>query len=328
MTMTSLTEKDQLIDSTASQIYELLKKRTDIRNQLLQVYEKLPDKNTEPPEKETLTLGYTIRSTILTGLIASPAFTINYLNKYITPEKYQNVVDKISLGTAGLIGAIGGFKVAKQGMKSVYDWFRYESIRKEIKRLEDKLSEITRSINNIKRQKDFDLYDVLNIHDYEKLYKVFIEFYKNNNDIITEDGINTFISAHPDILPKSKLSDPLFRAYGSYEHNIKYILDTFRNMRNKLILSVAYPDSSSSGDSWFSWNSSGEMVMGIMLIPWYILGAAINEYGKKDNIQRQSSYQKYKQLNEKEYKKYTEIDEADAIINQLKTIMLETVNEQ
>lgn len=304
-------QKETDIEAVGNHIYELLKERSATRNQLLQLYKKLP--NQSIPTKETFSLGYVIGSTILTGLLAGPAFTINYLNKYITPEKYQNTIDKISLGTAGLIGAIGGFKVAKQGIKSMYDWFMYESIRKKINELEDKLNRTTGSISGIRRK---DLYGVLLIDTYEKLYKAFIEF-KNDNAIITKDEIKTFISAHPDMFFSTNTTH--------YNENVTSILNACINVRNKLILSVAKPDSENHG-TWSTGNLSHDIILGlgmILLSPWALLTYAADD----KNTTISSPYQTYRHLNEWEYKKYTEIDLIDVIIQQLKIILFETTNE-
>ena len=300
-------------NSAADQIYELLKKRSAIRNQLLQVYEKLPDKNIAPPAKESFTLSYVIGSTLLTGLVASPAFTINYLNKYITPTRYQDFIDKASLGLAGLIGAIGTFKVTKQGIKSTYDLLRYESIRKQIDELESKLRRTTGSINGIRREHS-DLYDISNMNSYEILYKDFMTFYENNDQIITREKMNVFLSGDADITPSP--SDDLL------------ILKACMNMRNKLILSME--DSNISKSSWSTGNLTHDIILGIraiLIAPWIVLFSALDKYNSKSVDSKISSpYTRYKQLNEWENTKYKEIDKLDTIIKQLKTIVFETAN--
>jgi hypothetical protein len=308
----------------SNQMYDLLKKRDAIYTQLVQVYEKLPNKNIEPPLEKTFTPGYVAGSTILTGLLASPALTINYLNKYITPEKYQNTVDTISLGTAKVIGGMGAFVVASKGIGVMYDWFKYGSIRKRIGSLNNDLNKINTSISKFNGKFNP---SIAYANGHEKLYSAFIEFYRNNHNLLTKKEINHFISTH---------SDTFFSAGTSYSDNVTYILKIFINEKNKLLLPGAVKSSLSNTDVPLF--LAGMSVVAFMLsltattvtAPsplWSILSIpfTINSHFPKS---RPSPYEHYKLSNELDHNLFSKVDLADTIIKKLKRLLLDEANNQ
>lgn len=244
----SLTLAQKLL--IANQIYNFIQKQYALDKQLSDARKKIRSKN-------ILTLRHIIGTGIVTSILAGPALTVNYLNKYITPEKYQNIVEKISAGSAGVIGAIGAFGLAREGAKSFYDIFMYEreqkAVEQEIKKLQNDRSQINKSIENIENQyPDIFATPALN-YDQQKTYEDFINFYNSNYSTIDKQKINTFLQTHPN-------------------YSVDSLLDLCKQKKINIILTMIKPKSTTFLKS--SGNLALDIVVGVLLAPWYLIFAA------------------------------------------------------
>lgn len=249
--------------SISDQIYELLEKKYTLQEQLSVANRKIRTKN-------TLTIGNVIATVTLAGILAGPSLSINYLNQYVTPERYQNFIHKISIGTAGFIGGIGALGLAHQGGRSIYDVFMYEreqnKINQEINTLVDNEKKIDHTINSIQKQYP----ELLNTpsldYDQEQIYQAFMKFYNDNKGRLNKDNLNTFFLAHQN-------------------YSINNLIDLCKHKKINLVLSAT--KQSNRFISWFKStdNLAGDIAAAVLLAPWYLIFSAAR--GMSKNTQEQ-----------------------------------------
>ena len=279
--------------SITDKIYDLLQKRQALDEQLFQTRKKIRTKN-------TITIGDTLLRALFTGIMAGPALSVNYLNKYIRQENYQGIIDKISMGTAGVIGGLSALAFAGQSGRAIYDVFMYEreqkAIQVEIERLHAELKKIDASIDTIKNQYP----NVLKIpsltSNEEQTYQDFINFYLSNLSIINQTKLNTFLVTHKD-------------------YSLLTLIDLCKHKKINIILSMIKSENYNSGlPSLFSFDTNNPglaIASAIMLAPWFLLLAPFVSANKRNS--------------EKEIK---EVSTLNTIIKQLTNLASEQVNKQ
>ncbi len=279
--------------SIADKIYDLLQKRQALDEQLFQTYKQIRTKN-------TVTVGDTLLRALFTGIMVSPALSVNYLNKYIRQENYRGIIDKISMGTAGIIGGLSAFAFARQSGRAIYDFFMYEREQKtvevKIEQLKTDLKKIAVSIETIKNQYP-DVLEIPSLNDnQEQTYEDFMKFYESNLGIINQTKLNTFLLTHQD-------------------YSFLKLIDLCKHKKMNIIVSIIKSENYNSGlSSLFSFDTNNPglaAASAIMLAPWFLLLGLFASNNKRNP--------------EKELK---EVSTLNTIIKQLTNLFSEQVNKQ
>jgi hypothetical protein len=332
----SFTEKDQLIAaketsikeedlpitietklSIANDIYALTLKRKTLNEQWNTLFEKIKPTSTLSQRmigniviSETagdITFAI-IGNTLIAGAISGSALAINYINKYITPEKYQTTVSDLSTGIAKFVSGLAAINVTQQGMQSLYNFFMYgskEQIKNTLEKLSEEINKIQQSIKDIKEKYHF--FDEYISYNEQKTCEEFMNFYNNNHGNINIQNINTFLLTHQD-------------------YSIEKLLRLFQQKKIDVIIKL-----SNINLTRIVPTKNNTVLTKILFEPWY---TSLGLFERKANKELKSFSERIttwlsdvQSENITEYNKYTkEMNAIDQIIQKLSNLASQTTS--
>lgn len=250
------------IYNDSEQFYQLLQKRENLLLKITNL-----EKQFRP--KHTMSLGRIIATSLLSTLAAGPALTMNYLNQYMVPEKYQSFINKTSLGFAAIPLTIGALSLTKQTALSTYDMLMYErnqqAIKDQIKQAQTEFEQVTQEIKTF-AQNHPHMSSIRTDYYQDKMYKEFLQFYEKNNFILTQSQLAPII-------------------LNNESYSIAYMLVTLKAKKIELI--NKYYNLSPTVGSGFPFfqdtgNIAGDIVGAIFAFPWALLFNAVTKPGTRN----------------------------------------------
>jgi len=196
-------------------IYPLILKKKDLDEQWTSLFKKRMTQLMLPK--------ILIQNGVIAGTATGSALALNYVNQYITPEKYQPIIHNLFTGIATVVSGLSAIDVAQEGIPSLYSLFTHgnsQQILNEMNKINEKTKQIEESIKKAKEKgKDFLFPEYIDA-DKEKIYQNFMNFYNNNHGNINIQNINVF-----------------FLSYQNY--SIEKLLELFKQKKINSIISLS-----------------------------------------------------------------------------------------
>ncbi len=246
----------------SEQFYQLLQKRENLVLKITNL-----EKQLRP--KRTLSLGRIIATGLLSAIAAGPALTINYANQYITPENYQNFINKTSLGLAAIPLAWGTLSLTKQAALSTYDMLMYErnqqAIKDQMKNVRIELEQVTHDIKTFAHNHP-EMNQVISDYNRDALYQEFLLWYARNSFTLNKNQLTPLI-------------------LNNQSYSIDYILTMLKVKKIELINKYYNLEPTVGGGFPFfrdTGNIGGDVAAAVILFPWALFVNAISKPGTRN----------------------------------------------